>query len=208
MKVIIIQFATGNKEQLRRLEISSKAWSFLAKHFDCEYHAFTDWSCHDDYPGRPPHWEKIARLIYFGRRNPDTVRLVWADSDTLPVRLVDPRTQLVRHIAMVERNFAPVEYNSGVIMMHPTMKMISVLSNAMRKGKLNYTHDQSRLTAELKNQDVKVDDLHVDWNDYEFGHTRSLQPIVKAWHGYSGEEPLSELMQREFASSMMGKIPA
>lgn len=209
MKVIIIQFATGSAEQLKRMEVSSKGWSRLAKTFDCEYHAFTDWSCKDDYPGRPPHWEKIARLIHFGRRNEEATRLIWADSDTLPVRdNVDPRSEPVKHIAMVERNFAPLEYNSGVIMMHPTIKMIGVLAQAMRKGKLNYTHDQSRLSAELKVQNVKVDDLHVDWNDYEFAHTRSLQPVVKAWHGYRGDEPLCDLMQRELASSTMDRIRA
>jgi hypothetical protein len=184
-KYTVLQFGVGWAWE--QLQFSEPAWRKFAEHWKLDYRV--EKKRVNEH--RTPHWEKIFLVNeWFRDSEPDDV-LIWADADTLPLRLdVDPRSALAPEsdLAMAITIFK--NSNSGVMFIRNTKTASKFFDSVWRMGPVprwgTRWNDEARINQELPywiRKGLKLQELPVEWNDCDRMPIRAQDPIVKAWHG-------------------------
>lgn len=186
-KCTIIQFGIGWAWEL--LEIGSPIWAAFAKAHGFEYRCEREKAMPKE--DRSPHWSKIFLINEWLRDSERGDFLIWADADTIPVRLdVDPRTALGPDFDLTMCKTIFSNWNTGMMFIRSSKITSQFYDSVWCMGPVprwgTRWNDEARVNNDLpywQRKGLRVQVLDPIWNDFDRIPVRAQNPVVKAWHG-------------------------
>jgi len=185
MKYTVLQFGVGWSFEM--LMICEPYWRKFADVHGMEYRAEKVRA----NPSRTPHWEKVFLINEWMRDSEPNDVLIWADCDTIPLRLdADPRTVLDAGADLAMATTACNNKNSGMMFIRSTKTSSKFFDSVWCLGPVpkwgTRWNDEARINQELPywiRKGLTLQELPVEWNDCDRMPVRAQDPVVKAWHG-------------------------
>lgn len=185
MKYTVLQFGIG--WAFETLLICEPYWRKFAEVHGMDYRSEKTRINHT----RAPHWEKIYLINEWMRDSQLGDVLLWADSDTIPLRLdADPKKVLEDGNDLAMATTAFNNKNSGVMFIRKSKTTAKFFDAVWCLGPVprwgTRWNDEARINQELpywERKGLKLQELPVEWNDCDRMPIRAQDPIVKAWHG-------------------------